>query len=377
MRAKEFLTEAAVGRDLQHIEDHLIVSGSRGGLASLVDLKTLAKNASQSSVKWDGTMAVYWGNDETGTFYLIPKAQWSKKLVLDKAGLAREIQSTGRKAPNQTDQEFAAGRQRLAGEYLRLWDVFEAASKGTQGFFTGDMMFAQRQQPGKDGNYVFTPNKVTYIVAPKGLYGKMPTAEAFVTVHGKATELGSSQLAPASANEIARLNSTPKLIALGAQTPVGGIKLDTKPIDSLAAELKANAKAIDAISNYTAPKFTTLKQVLYNYAVKLGKSNDQLDFGQWLQSSKTSAAQQAAIQQLAQTPEWKTFWDIFMKMKQVKYYVFDQLTKQHGDAMWNDLGITATTNGKPGGEGYVTPAGKIVNPAFRSAPDNPRFTGEI
>jgi hypothetical protein len=37
----------------------------------------------------------------------------------------------------------------------------------------------------------------------------------------------------------------------------------------------------------------------------------------------------------------------------------------------------STEGGKPGGEGYVTPAGKIVNPNFRSAPDNPRFTGEI
>lgn len=322
-------------------------------------------------------MAIYWGNDESGNFYLIPKSQWSKKLVLDKEQLAREIQSTGRKSPNQSDQDFAASRQKLAGEYLRLWDVFEEASKGTQGFFTGDMMFAQKQQPGKDGNYVFTPNKVTYTVAPKGLYGKMPTAEAFITVHGKATELGSSALAPATPREIAQLNSTPGLIAIGAQRPAGPIALDTKPIDTVAAELKANARAVDAISNYTAPKFTTLKQVLYNYAVKLGKSNDQLDFGDWLQTSKVSAAQQAAIQQLAQTPEWKTFWDMFMKLKQVKYYVFDQLTKQHGDVMWKELGITATTNGKPGGEGYVTPAGKIVNPAFRSAPDNPRFTGEI
>jgi hypothetical protein len=57
--------------------------------------------------------------------------------------------------------------------------------------------------------------------------------------------------------------------------------------------------------------------------------------------------------------------------------VFAQMTQQHGNTMWNELGITATTNGQAGGEGYVTPYGKIVNPAFRSAPPNPRFTGDI
>lgn len=374
---RKTLKEASVGRDLQHIEDNMIVDGAQGAIDSLQELKRLAANAGTSSVKWDGTMAIYWGHDKAGNFYLVPNAQWAKKLVLDKAGLANEIQSTGRKRPDQSDEDHAANRKNLAAKYLKLWDVFQTASQGTTGFFKGDIMFAEPQQPTPDGNYVFTPNKVTYTVSPNGLYGKMKTAQVFVTVHGKAEELGSSSLSPANPQEVAKLNSTPGLIALDIQKPQGGIKFDTKAVDAVIAEVKQSSAAIDAISNFTAPKFTTLKQVLYNYAVKLGKSHDNLDFNTWLDSSKTSEAQKVIVKQLQQKQEWQVFWKVFKDIKKVKHSVFDQLTKQHGGTMAQSLGISASTNGKPGGEGYVTPAGKIVNPHFRSAPDNPRFTGEI
>jgi hypothetical protein len=378
MRAREFLIEAKVGRDLQHTEDYLIVDGAEGGIDALQDLKAMAGHAGDSSIKWDGFSAIYWGNDSAGNFYLIPKAQWEKKLVLDKAGLTKEIQSTGRQKPNQSEQEFLAVRQGMADKYLKLWDIFEAASQGTQGFFTGDVMFADRQTPGKDGNYVFTPNKVTYTVAPKGLYGKMPTADVFITVHGKAKELGSSALMPANPDEVKKLNSTPNLIALDKQTPMSGIQgIDVKSIDAVIGHITSNAGQIDSVANFTAPKFTSLKQIMYTYAVQLSKHNDALDFDTWLESSKVSEPQRVILRQLAVKPEWKTFWNSFLEIKKLKNSVFSQLTKQHGDAMWNQLGITASTNGQPGGEGYVTPAGKIVNPAFRSAPPNPRFTGEI
>lgn len=374
---QRILSEATVGRDLQHIEDYLIVDGAEGGMSSLLDLKTLADNAGESSVKWDGTMAIYWGYSNDGKFYLIPNAQWAKKLVLPKEDLASEIQNTGRKRPDQTDDDHAQVRKSLSDKYMALWDVFEKASAGTRGFFKGDIMFTGKQQPDSAGNYVFTPNKVTYTVSPKGLYGKMPTALVFVTVHGKADELGSPRLTPADPKEVAMLNSTPQLIALDIQKPTGGIDIDTADIDRAIGMVKQNAAAIDTISNFTAPKFTTFKQILYNYAVKLGKSHDSLDFNDWLITAKVSEPQKAVIAEIQKKPEWKLFWSTFLALKRAKYKVFDQLTKQHGSELAKSLGITASTNGRPGGEGYVTPAGKIVNPHFRSAPDNPRFTGEI
>lgn len=371
------LTEAKVGRDLQHLEDYLIVDGAEGGMESLAELKKMSQSAGTASVKWDGTMAIYWGNDAQGRFYLVPNAQWSKSLVLDREGLAQEIQNTGRKRPDQSDEQFAANRKSLSDKYMKLWDVFEKASAGTQGFFKGDIMFAEKQSPDRSGNYVFTPNKVTYTVSPKGLYGKMPTAEVFVTVHGKAEELGSSKLVAANPAEIKRLNSTPELIALDIQRPAQSTTVDTNSVDKALSLVKQNAGAINAIANFTAPKFTTLKQILYSYAVKLGKSHDALDFDDWLLTAKVSEPQKVILKQLQAKPEWRVFWSTFLAIKRAKQEIFDQLTQKHGDEMAKTLGVTQSINGRPGGEGYVTAAGKIVNPHFRSAPDNPRFTGEI
>lgn len=370
------ITEAQVGRDLEHIENNLITGGAQSALDSLNELKKIGTKPGETSVKWDGTMAIYWGNDENGEFYLVPNAQWSKSLVLDKASLANEIQTTGRKNPTQSDAEFKKARQALAQKYLNLWDIFEEASQGTQGFFKGDIMFAERQTPDASGNYVFTPNKVTYTVTPNGLYGKMPTASVFVTVHGKANQLGSSALVPANPSEMKKLNRTDKLIALDIQRPkVVNIKVDK--LDRVINDVKSNANALNTISNYTAPKFTTIKQLMYNYAIKLGKSHDRLSFDDWLESSKVSENQKVILRELAKTPAWKTFWRIFADIKRVKHDVLDQLHKQHGKEMADTLGITASIGDKRGGEGYVTSAGKLVNPFFRSAPDNPRFTGEI
>lgn len=372
------LREAKVGRELQHLEDYLIVSGAEETLSVLQDLSDIISDTSDASVKWDGIAAIYWGHDAQGNFYLIPQNQWAKAQTLDQAGLRKEIESTGRPRADQRPEDFAKSRSSLAQKYLRLWDIFEVASKGTQGFFKGDLMFSEPQTPESDGNYVFTPNKVTYTVTSKGLYGKMPRAQAFVTVHGKAREPGSQGLSPVKAGEVDRLNSTPKLIALDAQRPQGKLPLKSTALTKLIGDVRKNSGAIDKISNFTAPGFTTIKSVLYNYAVKLGKSHDTLSFDDWLENPKTKVSDKhrSILQDLSQTPEWKTFWKIFSEIKLAKHSIHDALHKHQEAQSADSLGIRATTQGKPGGEGFVTSAGKIVNPYFRSAPDNPRFTGE-
>ena len=186
------LQEAArIGREYQHLEDLLITDGAQGGIEALTELKSIAQQPSTMNMKWDGGAAVFWGRDPQGNFLFAPNNQWSKGQKLDREALATEIQGTGRPRPGQTPEEFAAIRQGMAANYQRLWDLFEKATpKDFRGYLNGDMMFTERQTPGPDGYYEFTPNKVTYRVSPRGLYGKMKTAEAFVAVHGKIEEFG-------------------------------------------------------------------------------------------------------------------------------------------------------------------------------------------
>jgi len=365
----DILTEAKVGR-IPHFEDHLI-DGTDNAINALQQLKS---QLGQGSIKWDGQSAIYFGHDKQGNFYLVPKSQWLRGQLLDKQGLTNDILSTGKKSPKQTDAEFLQTRKNLANTYMKLWDSFENASKNTKGFFKGDLMFDQRQKPNADGNYRFTPSKVTYTVSPKGLYGKMPSANAFVTIHGKAKKLGSEDHVPVNPKEIESLNSTPYVIALGPQYTTNA-KLDTKQIDTLINYLQKNKNSLDGIINYVAPKFSTIKNVLYDYGVKSRKSGNNLTLDQYLATSNLSANQQSLIKQLSASKEFKIFMDTYSSLRNVNQSTLSQLTKQHANNISKQLGITASVGNEPGGEGYVIPgAGKFINPAWSKAAPNPKFT---
>jgi len=374
MKLRAILLEAAkVGRDLQHSEDNLIVGGSKKAIETLSDFKNLIDNPSTSSHKWDGQAAIFWGHDARGNFYLVPLAQWNKGLLLDKQGLSNEIQNTGKRKENQTDSAYRAERLKLARSYDRLWDVFEKASQGTKGFYKGDIMFADPVRPDNNGYYTFTPNKVTYTVNPKGLFGKMPTAQAFVTLHGKPNKLGSNELTPVTDKEIQMMNRTPQLIVLGPQRPEAQLKVNTSNIDKAINAIQSDSEAIDSIVNYIGPRFTTIKKVLYDYSLASGKQNGNLKFDDWLKTSNLSQQQRQQIDQLRGTPAWKKFWKAYDILRSVKFQIWQQLLQT--DQMGKSLGITASVGGRPGGEGYVTSSGKIINPAFRAADPNPRFQG--
>lgn len=362
------LEEAKVGRPLPHLEDRLFTS-TEDAIKSLSELKN---QLNQGSIKWDGASAIYWGHDAKGNFYLVPKAQWLRGILQDKQSLAKEILNTGRKRPDQTDAEFRASRKQLANTYMDLWDSLENASKNTKGFFKGDLMFDEKQKPDSDGNYRFTPNKVTYTVSPKGLYGKMPTANAFITVHGKASKLGSEEGSPVNPKEIESLNSTPYIIALGPQLS-SNINVDTKYIDDMIGFLKNNSQALDTITHYNIPKFTTIRNVLYDYSVKNSKSGGKLKFLDWLKQSNVSNNHKAILEKLSSTREWKQFWDAYFALRKLNYTTLNNLNQQHAAPLSKQLGISASINNKPGGEGYVLPTAKLVNPHFRSAPENPKF----
>ncbi len=377
-----------IGREYQHLEDLLIIDGAKGGIDAVNELKHISEQPGTMNMKWDGGAAVFWGRNQEGNFVFVPGNQWSKGQQLDRAGLATEIQHTGRPRPGQSDEEFAAIRKSMAENYLKLWDLFERATpKDFKGYLNGDLMFSEPQQPGPDGYYEFTPNKVTYRVTPNGLYGKMKTAQAFVAVHGKINEFG----APATGNlenvpetVIQQFNKTPELIVLPTQHP----EVELNPIDqeteSVLSLIKNNAVSIDTIANYTAEGLSGLKKLLYEYSVKRAKSNGKLDFLYWLKNSKASDKQKSLIQKLItdKAHEWEKFWTAFNSILNLKNQVLENLHNVHSKYMSDNLGITAITANKPGGEGFIKRMAsggmaKLVNPHFRSAPDNPRFTPNL
>lgn len=382
--------QEAKGREYQHCEDFLIFGseeegakpGAEGGLVAVQGLAAAASNPAQMNVKWDGSASVFWGRNEQAEFLFAPLNQWNKKTPLNRQQLSQEITQTGKPRPGQSEEEFRSGREQMASGYRKLWDIFEAATPNNfRGYLNGDLMFTSRPDRDSQGNYEFTPNKVKYVVNPDGFAGKMATAEVFVTVHGKIDQFGDTPtgniyVVPDSVVEA--FNRTPKLIVLPTQHPNMPVSADVKKIKQAAQFIKRNQAGINAVANFTAPKMTTFTDILYKYAVQRAKKSVSWD--DWLPNSKLSANQLGILDQsgITQGAEWKQFWQAFDMVLDIKHEVHNNLQKTHGGDLYSKFGIRAFTHDEPGGEGYVwaLPGGqmaKMVNPKFRSAPDNPRY----
>lgn len=378
-------TKEAVGREYQHIEDLLILAGSAGGLESLEELAHAVANPTSMDFKWDGGASVFWGRNSLGKFTFVPKNQWSKGQFLDQQSLVYEIRNTGKPKAGQSLEEFIDSRNKLAHQYAALWELFESATpKDFRGFLNGDLMFTE-SPPVKDQEYQFQPNKVTYHVAPSGLGGKIVNAKVFVIVHGSIKDFGinvTGNIKFEDDQTIAKFNQIPELIVVNTQQPKVKIVLNNDEIDNAIIYVKEHSVEIDTIASFSAPKFTTLKQVMYEYAIAKGKRHGVLDFNQWLVTSRISENQKTVIRKLTGLPEWTIFWSAYNKIADLKHEVLNQIYSSDNTELYEKLGIRATIGGYSGGEGLVKnlKSGrlvKLINPYFRSAPVNPKFVPEI
>lgn len=374
-----------IGREYQHIENLLIINGSKGGTDIVDELIEAIRNPQTLDLKCDGSSSIYWGRDTNGTFVFVPKNQWQKGLFLTKEQLSYEILNSGNKRLLQTVEEFTYSRQQLADLYTRLWDIFEQATPVEfRGYLNGDLMFTELQSLNEFGFYQFTPNKVTYKVNSSGLGGKMKTAEAFVIVHGKLKKFGSlatGNICPESNYVIEHFNKNPNLIVLNTQKPNFKVEFIEDELIQLKEFILQHSKDIDDLVNFTAPKFTTLKKVFYDYSIALGKSTS-LDFELWLDSSKISDNQKSLIRELMVKNNWNIFWSTFNKILEIKNNILDELYIQINEDLYTRLGLQTFINDKPCGEGLVKNLkngmiGKLITTQFRCADPHPKFIKDI
>lgn len=393
MRAFEFLTEskkplkeALAMREYAHPEEYLIKDGTDAGIEILNEFKEDLEQPQQLNIKWDGKAAIFWGRDESGQFYMIPNNQWNKGQRLSKEELADEIKRTGRKSSTQSDEEFAAIRAKMAAGYTAQWSALEQSSP-KQGFFWGDIMFDAPPAKNDQGQYEFTPNKVTYYADENKELGQAIKrgAKIFIAVHGLVKEFGvdpTSDLTPVSQAELSALNkSNTDAYLLSERPEQKRLEVDTGFIDKAISTLSANKSTVDNFISFTAPRFTGLKTILRDYLNARVKANGNIDFSTWVSQSKLSAPQQKLVSDYVagNTQAMQKFLESASVLINTKDRVFSELQRSHSASMGNRLGITTSISGKPGGEGFAkirkTGAGiKYINPEFRSAPVNPRFS---
>jgi hypothetical protein len=334
-----------VGREFNHLED-LVFTEPKGALRAVQVLKGLSQDAKDVSIKWDGNPTVYWGRDEDGTFRMVGKNNWGREegKSASPEDLKQFIMSRGK------GEDW---REKFASDMAALWPIFEKATPTDfRGYVYGDILFHPgKPYQGADGRMTFTPNQTTYAVKGNSAIGrKVAAAKIAVAAHKQYGYFGDKSGEDFSNPEI--FDANPELLVFG-QTYV-----TTQPAvnaDNISVIEKTANKSSAAIDRLLTPQagLSDLQTIIYTFvnAQSRAKALDALNseaFFNWLKTSKVSAPKQQKIADLsaANPGALDSMFFLVRELMKAKDEVIRELDAAEGD-------ITATTGGKPGGEGYI------------------------
>lgn len=347
MRAFEFLFEQAavpkkVGRDFNHLED-LVFTEANGAQRAIKILKDLASPAKKIAIKWDGNPTVYWGRDADGTFRMVGKNNWGREEGKSSSPqeLEQFIMSRGK------GEEW---RAKFAGDMAAMWPVFEAATPSDfVGYVYGDILFHPgKPYQGASGRITFTPNQTTYSVKGNSEAGrKIAAAEVAVAAHKVYEYFGDKSGKDFTQPELFAGN--PKLAIFG-QTYVS-YKPEVKA-DNLST-IENLARNQSAINDFLAPVpgMSYLQDEIYGFVNAQAKAKmlDKIDSQSFMAHIQKTPAKAAKI--AAHNEKYPNVLDnlfaLVAEIMKAKNEVISELDQAEGE-------ITASTGGKPGGEGYVS-----------------------
>ena len=339
---KNVLTEAAVGREYNHLEDLVFVDGSAGALKAADILDGMGTDSGDVAIKWDGNPTMYWGREPDGEFVLVGKNGWGRQKSTTSDDISKFILSTGKGEDWRKD--FAAD----------MASVFELMKKATppdfRGYAYGDLLYTPRKMYTKtDGAVEFTPNKVKYTVTTDSELGqRIAASQVGVVAHTTLDSFGSKDSTPI---KDVNMFSDSDVVVLGQTYVTHQPTVDTKQVDAIRQKANAGAQVID---QFLAPVkgLSDMKNIIYTYVNHMTRTqqlkNIENGFFDWLGASKVSTNKQAKIADM-NTASPKALPALFGLVKQimtVKDHIIDQLDNADAD-------VTATTKGEKGGEGYV------------------------
>jgi len=358
MRAFEIIKEEdkpapkKVGREFDHLEDLVFTDPSKGASRAVQILKGLEQDASDVAVKWDGNPTVYWGRDDDGTFRMVGKNNWGREE--GKSSSPEELEKFILSRGKAEDW-----REKFARDMANLWPIFEKATPTDyKGYVYGDLLYHPgKEYEGADGYISFTPNQTTYNVkVDSGIGRRIAKSKVAVAAHQVYGYFGDKSGEPI--NDVEQFNGTGDLVVLGQQYVS---KTPAVDVDNLVSIEKVAHRAQKSISRFFSPVpgLSDLANIFYTFINQMSRAKklNELSvdaFMNWLQNSKVSANKQQKIINIAKEQS-QTMSDIFYLVRELmkaKDEVIAELDAAEGD-------VTATTKGKPGGEGYVKTKDKV------------------
>jgi Family of unknown function (DUF6267) len=337
-----------VGREFNHLED-LVFTEPNGAVKAIEILKSLARPETSITIKWDGNPTVYWGRDEDGTFRMVGKNNWGREegKSASPEDLKQFIMSRGK------GEDW---REKFASDMAALWPVFEKATpKDFRGYVYGDILFHPgKPYQGADGRISFTPNQTTYAVLGNSDIGRsLAKAKIAVAAHKQFGYFGDKTGEDFDNPEIFASNPELKVFGLTTVSTRSAVSADNL------GRIQALAKNQQAINKLLAPVagMGYLQNEIYTFVNTQSKAK-QLDnintdaFMAFVGKTPVKAAKIAAHSE-THPGVMDTMFALVKEIMAAKDEVIRELDAAEGD-------ITATTGGKPGGEGYVAGGSKLV-----------------
>ena len=354
MRAFEFLREdetpapKKVGREFNHLEDK-VFSEPNGALKAIHVLKGLESPEQSITLKWDGNPTVYWGRDEDGTFRMVGKNNWGREEGKSSSPeeLEQFILSRGKKED---------WREKFAGDMAAMWPIFEKATPTDfRGYVYGDILFHPgKPYEGADGRISFTPNQTTYGVKVNSPYfQKLSKAKIAVAAHKQYEYFGDTTGEDFDNPERFSTNPDLALFGLTAISHRPAVNADNlAKIESLAKHQQAIDKMLEPIVG-----MGYLRDEIYKFMNSQAKAKalDKVNSEAFFNFESKTPAKLAKIQ--AHSEKFPgvldKMFELVRELMLAKNEIISELDAAAGD-------IEQSTDGKPGGEGYISGGSKLV-----------------
>lgn len=164
---------------LDHPEDLVFLEGDAGIQRAISVISSIIKNPESITIKWDGYPALIFGRDKNGIFTILDKHMFNR------ANPALRQLDTPEKWIENELQRGDKQRTGLVEIIKRLWPGLEQATRGSVGYYWGDLLFGQPLRD-EGGLYKFraNPNGIVYTVDVNSNIGKLLTNKiAGIAVH--------------------------------------------------------------------------------------------------------------------------------------------------------------------------------------------------
>ena len=328
---REFLIEAAAEPRIPHPEDSVFM-GAKTAAQYVQALNEIAINPRAASIKWDGMIALYFGKDQSGEFFVNDK--YMPETFHAYSPMDWQKYDT-------TIKKSRTERPDLYKKLALIWPGLEAAVGSVNGVFKGDLMFVGPLDP-VDNMYRFKSVTVEYHVPVDSRLGRLIAGRrALIVAH----QYNNS---PYTGKEFGNAEVT-------VIPPNLGIEFKIKmPVQlAQAAERSVTGANADLIDRFLAGLPKTVIAALKQYFNHLTTGQTQQSIQEWLPANISAKQAQALLSDdgylkthVMGLRALQTAWNAIAAYKES---LAQQLESQV-------QGFKQFVAGRPQGEGFVFPS---------------------